>query len=184
MTKKEKETLSKFISLVLRHKPESAYVVMDANGWVNVKDLIAGIRKTGRDITMSDLEDIVDIDTKNRYSFDKHKSRIRANQGHSVKVDVELKKMEPPDVLYHGTAEKSLDSIYKNGIKPMSRLYVHLSKDYDTAMKFGSRHGKPVIILIDSKQMKNDGVEFYLSENGVWLTSFIDKKYFKEVRHS
>lgn len=184
MTEKEKLKLGKFISLVLRHKPESAYVSLDANGWVNVKELIAGIRKSGRNITMSDLEEIVETDAKNRYSFDKYKNRIRANQGHSIKVDVELKKMDPPDVLYHGTAKKTLDNIYKEGIKPMNRLYVHLSKDYETAMKVGSRHGKPVILLIDSKQMKNDGVEFYLSENGVWLTSFVDRKYFKEVNYA
>ena len=128
---------------------------------------------------METLEDIVATDNKQRYSFNEDKSLIRANQGHSIPVDVELKENEPPEFLYHGTATRFLNSILNDGLKPMSRLYVHLSKDIETAWKVGKRHGDPVILKINSRDMYKDGYKFYLSENGVWLTEKVDAKYFE-----
>ena len=167
---------SKFISLILRHKPETIGISLDEHGWANVDELISGIQKS-RPFSMEDLERIVATDNKQRYSFNEDKSKIRANQGHSIDVDVELKEMTPPDVLYHGTGEKSVSFINKEGLKPMNRLYVHLSKDIETATKVGSRHGKSVIYQIDCKTMVDDGYTFYYSENGVWLTKSVPEAY-------
>lgn len=175
------ERLSVFISLVLRHKPDVIGITLDEHGWANVKELIDGINNSGRNINMEMLEEIVRTDNKGRYSFNDSKELIRANQGHSIDVNVELKEAKPPDILYHGTATKSLDNIKRQGIKPMSRLYVHLSKDLDTAISVGSRHGKCAVLVVDVKQMSDDGLRFYLSENGVWLTKYIDWKYIKDV---
>lgn len=172
-----KDKLSKFLSLILRHKPSEIGITLDEHGWANVNELIEGINSSGRVINMELLEEIVKTDNKGRYSFNEDKTLIRANQGHSIPVDVELKESIPPDVLYHGTATKFIDSIKKQGIKSMSRLYVHLSKDLDTAVKVGSRHGKCVVLKIDAKKMFKDGIKFYLSENGVWLTKYVDWKY-------
>lgn len=171
------DKLSVFISLVLRHNPDAAHITLDEHGWANVEELLAGINDTGRKIDMDILDEIVATDNKQRYSFNQDKTLIRANQGHSIPVDVELKEVEPPEFLYHGTAARFLDSIMKEGLKPMSRLYVHLSKDVDTAMKVGKRHGKPVILRIRSGELYGDGGKFYLSENGVWLTKKVDVKY-------
>lgn len=128
------------------------------------------------------MEEIVRTDNKQRYSFNEDKTLIRANQGHSVSVDVELKEKEPPEFLYHGTADRFLKSIMTEGLKPMSRLYVHLSKDIETANKVGKRHGNPAILKVNSGQMNQDGIKFYLSENGVWLTSKVDVKYLEEMK--
>lgn len=169
---------SKYLSLILRHKPEIIGITLDEHGWANVKELIQGINKT-RHFTMGMLEKIVETDEKQRYSFNREKTLIRANQGHSINVDVELEEAIPPDVLYHGTATKYISSILYQGILHKNRLYVHLSKDIETAIKVGSRHGDVVILKIDAKQMYNDGIKFYLSKNGVWLTNDIDPKYFQ-----
>lgn len=175
------ERLSIFISLILRHKPDVIGITLDEHGWANVKELIDGINGSGRTINMEMLEEIVRTDNKGRYSFNESKELIRANQGHSVKVNVELKEAKPPDILYHGTATKFLDNIKHQGIRSMSRLYVHLSKDLNTAISVGSRHGKCVVLIVDTKRMSDDGQRFYLSENGVWLTEYIDWKYIKDV---
>lgn len=173
--------LSIFISLVLRHKPETIGITLDEHGWANVNELINGINDSGRKIDMKILEEIVRTDEKGRYSFSEDKTLIRANQGHSVPVDVELKETVPPDILYHGTATRFLDTIKRDGIRSMSRLYVHLSQDLDTARKVGSRHGKSVVLEINAKQMFGEGCKFYLSENGVWLTKFVHWDYVEAV---
>ena len=175
------DKLSVFISLVLRHKPEATRITLDEHGWANVDELINGINNTGRKIDMTMLEEIVKTDNKQRYSFNEDKTLIRANQGHSIPVDVELKEQEPPELLYHGTADRFVKSIMKEGLKPMSRLYVHLSKDIETAKKVGKRHGNPVVLKIHSEQMKRDGGKFYLSENGVWLTKKVDVEYLEKL---
>lgn len=174
--------LSKFLSLILRHKPEEIGISLDENGWADVLELLSGINNTGRKINIDLLEEIVKTDNKGRYSFNENKTKIRANQGHSIKVDVELKEIIPPDILYHGTAERFITNILdkKQGLKPMSRLYVHLSKDYDTAIKVGIRHGNPVVLKINAKQMKEDGYLFYLSENGVYMTKSVPYKYLEK----
>lgn len=179
-----KDRLSIFISLVLRHKPEEIGISLDEHGWANVNELIAGINNSGRDINMEVLEEIVRTDNKGRYSFNDNKTLIRANQGHSVPVNIEFEEIEPPSILYHGTSTRFLDGIRQNGVKPMSRLYVHLSKDLETAIKVGSRHGKCAVLVIDTKRMREDGIKFYISENKVWLTKYVDWAYVKEVKYT
>lgn len=175
------DKLSIFISLILRHKPDAANITLDEHGWANVDDLLNGINDTGRKIDMEILEEIVATDNKQRYSFNQDKTLIRANQGHSISVDVELKEQEPPEFLYHGTATRFLDDIMNEGLKPMSRLYVHLSKDVEIAFKVGKRHGKTVILKIHSGSMYENGYKFYLSENGVWLTEKVNTEYFEVI---
>ncbi len=169
-----------FISLILRHKPDVIGISLDEHGWANVQELINGINKTGKySIDMTTLEEIVRTDNKQRYSFNEDRSKIRANQGHSINVDVELKAAVPPEILYHGTGEKYIDSINAEGLKPKSRLYVHLSKDVETALTVGSRHGKPVVYTVASGEMHRQGYTFYLSENGVWLTKKVPIDFMK-----
>ncbi len=141
--KSEKET-SKYLSLILRHKPEVIGITLDEHGWADVDELISGVSKT-HPLTRELLEKIVAEDEKQRYSFNDDKTLIRANQGHSICVDVELEEREPPAILYHGTGEKYVPSIDRIGLIPKSRLYVHLSADVATAVKVGQRHGKPVV---------------------------------------
>ena len=173
---------SKFIALILRHKPETIGITLDEHGWANVQELIDGINATGKhQLNMELLEEIVRLDEKQRYSFNEDRSLIRANQGHSIPVDVELKETLPPKVLYHGTGEKYVPSIDEQGLIPKSRLYVHMSADKETAKTVGSRHGKPVIYEIDCKSMSDDGYRFYLSENHVWLTKAVPAKYLKKL---
>lgn len=178
---KKLDKLSVFISLVLRHKPEAAGIVLDEHGWANVKELLDGINDTGRKIDMEVLEEIVKTDSKQRYSFNEDKTLIRANQGHSISVDVELKEEEPPEFLYHGTADRFIKAIMEEGLNPMSRLYVHLSKDIEAANKVGKRHGKPVLLKVHSGQMYQEGIKFFLSENDVWLTERVDVKYLEKI---
>ncbi len=170
--------MGKFLALILRHKPEVIGITLDKNGWAKVDELIAGIGKK-RPFTMADLESIVDTDEKMRYSFNGDKTLIRANQGHSVPVDVELQEEEPPEYLFHGTGEKYAASIEEKGILPRSRLYVHLSPDRETAAKVGSRHGKPVVYRIAAREMRRDGCVFFRSANGVWLTKAVPPPYFR-----
>jgi len=175
---KANKKLSVFLSLVLRHQPDAAGITLDGHGWADVAKLIQGVNNTGRKLDMETLEEIVRTDEKGRYSFNEDKTKIRANQGHSINIDADLKEATPPDVLYHGTATRFLGSIFSEGLKPMRRLYVHLSKDYDTAVKVGSRHGVPAVLEVDTKGMCIDGYKFYLSENGVWLTERVPRNYF------
>ena len=169
---------SKYISLILRHKPEAIGITLDEHGWASVDELIEGISKT-QEFNMDMLEEIVRSDEKQRYSFNEDKTLIRANQGHSIPVDVELEKMEPPKYLYHGTGEKYRESIDLQGLIPKSRLYVHLSADIETAEKVGSRHGKPVVYRVSSGLMHKNGFDFYKSVNGVWLTAKVPTQYIK-----
>ena len=166
--------------MILRHKPEAIGIALDEHGWAKVDELIAGVGKS-RQFTMADLEEIVRTDEKQRFSFNGNKTMIRANQGHSVPVDIELEELAPPEFLYHGTGEKYVSSIEKRGILPKSRLYVHLSADYDTAVKVGSRHGKPVVFRVSSGKMASDGLRFYRSVNGVWLTKEVPVGYFERI---
>ena len=171
---------SKFISLILRHKPEIIGITLDEHGWANVSELISGVNET-HPLDMEILERIVTEDEKQRYSFNEDKTLIRANQGHSIPVDVELEEVTPPDILYHGTGEKYTAAIDVQGLIPKSRLYVHLSGDIDTARKVGSRHGKPVIYAVKSGEMHRDGTVFYKSVNGVWLTGLVNTKYLEKL---
>ena len=177
------KTTSKFIALILRHKPEEIGITLDEHGWANVDELIAGIAKT-QAFDRAMLEEIVSTDEMQRYSFNEDKTLIRANQGHSIPVDVELEQKTPPESLYHCTGEKYAASIEKRGLIPKSRLYVHLSPDYDTALKVGSRHGKPVVYTVAAGEMQRNGHAFYLSVNGVWLTKNVPARFLRRVQRT
>ncbi|QVK18163.1 RNA 2'-phosphotransferase [Mycoplasmatota bacterium] len=170
--------LSKFISLILRHKPEIINIKLDDNGWADVEVLINGINKKDFNINMGILERIVETNNKQRFAFNDNKTKIRANQGHSIAVDVELEELIPPDILYHGTSKRFLENILKDGITKQNRNHVHLSANVDTALIVGKRHGNPIVLKINSKQMSNDGIKFYKSKNNVWLTDYVNSKYF------
>lgn len=173
--------MGKYISLILRHKPEIINLKIDEHGWANVDELLKGINDSGRYISKEMLNMIVETNDKKRYQYNNDHTKIRANQGHSIRVDVELHEKVPPDVLYHGTAQEYLDKIRKSGIRKMNRLYVHLSKDMETAMRVGKRHGQPIVLIINTKAMINDGYKFYYSNNGVWLCDNIAYSYIEEV---
>lgn len=173
-TEKEMEEMGKFLSYILRHsKKEFADGLINEKGWMDVDILVD---KYG--FTHKLLEELVSTNEKQRYEFNSDHRQIRARQGHSIPVDVELKETVPPDVLYHGTAWKYMSSIKQRGLLKKTRLYVHLSADEETAKKVGARHGEPVVIHIDAKKMYEDGIKFYLSNNGVWLTDHVNPKYF------
>lgn len=178
----DKTKISRFLSLVLRHKPQVLGLNLDEHGWCSVEQLIKKMNENGRKIDRALLESIVREDNKQRYSFNEDGTCIRANQGHSVRVDLELKSVKPPKVLYHGTVKRFLDSILKTGIQKGNRQHVHLSGDIDTATNVGSRRGKPVIIEVDSQRMYNDGFEFYISENKVWLTYQVPVEYISKIK--
>lgn len=171
--------ISKFISLVLRHNPQAAGIRLDDHGWADVGELIRGVNETGRELNLAVLKEIVRTNDKKRFSFNHDGTKIRANQGHSIQVDVELKATDPPKVLYHGTATRFLGKILNagEGLMPGSRLYVHLSKDFETAMKVGERHGVPAVLKVDARRMTEDGFVFYLSENQVWLVEKVPVEY-------
>lgn len=163
----------KHLAFLLRHD-EVAFKqgLIDENGWRDVSELVKH-----QGYTKKLLDEIVETNNKQRYEFNFDKSKIRARQGHSINVNVHLTEATPPSVLYHGTSTSALGSIYSQGIVKMGRLYVHLSKDEETALKVGSRHGAPYVLKIDAEQMHKDGIKFFLSNNDVWLTEFVDKKY-------
>lgn len=170
--------LGRFLSLVLRHDPGAAGISLDEHGWAEVGQLLAGVNRTGRKIDMETLERIVRENNKQRYAFNEDHTKIRANQGHSLQVDVELLETKPPRYLYHGTAARFLSAIQTEGIRKMTRQYVHLSGDYQTAVAVGRRHGTPVVLRVDAEAMAQNGVTFYRSENGVWLCECVPPEYF------
>ena len=175
------EKISKYMSMILRHRPEAVGIQLDEHGWADVNELIKGIakkKKFNREI----LEEIVRTDSKQRYSFNEDKTKIRANQGHSISADLELEPLEPPEILWHGTAEKYVASIEKAGLRPGNRMYVHLSPDVQTAEKVGSRHGKPVVYQVKSGEMYRKGFRFYRSVTGVWLTIMVPVEFLIQVK--
>lgn len=172
MDEKELKNKSRYLSLLLRHKPEKENLTMDKNGWVSIDEILD---KLG--LELHELEKIVDENNKKRFTISGCYMRIRANQGHSIDVDVELKEVAPPHILYHGTGIKNFNLIKNSGIKRMNRQHVHLSNDMETAIDVGKRHGKPYVFKIMAKLMAFEGYKFYISENGVYLTDYIPKKY-------
>lgn len=175
--KKDLKQLSKFISLLLRHKPEEIGLELDANGWADTNELIRKINAKGGGITFPLLEEIVATNDKKRFAFNADQSKIRASQGHSVDIELGLDPVIPPPFLFHGTAEKNLSSILETGLVSQQRQHVHLSVAVETARQVGSRHGKPVVLTIDAGAMYRDGHLFYLSENNVWLTDSVPRQY-------
>lgn len=176
-----KMKLSKYISYILRHHPEDIGISLQDGGWVETNKLIEGINKSDNrfNISLPELKEIVDTDNKQRYSFKDNYKYIRANQGHSIKdLNMGYREVTPPKYLYHGTSKEVVSSINKSGkIKPMSRQFVHLSKDIETALNVGSRHGEPVVYLIDCEKMLKDNKKFYISENNIYLVEEVDIKY-------
>lgn len=164
---------SKFLSYILRHKPEDAGITLDSGGWAKVKDL-----ENIPDMEIEVIEEIVRTDDKGRYSFSDDKKMLRANQGHSIKVDLGLVPKEPPEFLYHGTPKYNSGKIQKKGIKKQKRNHVHLSTDFTTAMHVGIRRGhSSVVFKVSTKKMFDEGHTFFLSENGVWLTEYVPPEY-------
>lgn len=179
MNEKTAKSVSKFLSLILRHSPETIGLKLDENGWADVEELIVKCNNRGsqNQMTAELLDYVVESNDKKRFTFNEDKTKIRASQGHSISVKLDLKEAEPSEFLYHGTVEKFLESIKKDGLQKMSRQHVHLSKDRETAIKVGSRRGIAQILTIKSSEMYKDGFKFYLSENNVWLTDEVPVKY-------
>jgi len=174
---KDQVRTSKFLSLVLRHKPEKAGLTLDDSGWCSVDDLLQGCAAGGYRISREELDAVVSENDKKRFQFSDDGKRIRASQGHSIEVDLQYAPKQPPAILYHGTATRFVDSIKKLGLIKGSRQQVHLSADLDTAFKVGKRHGKPVVIKIDAGEMHQSGIPFYLTPNGVWLVDAVPPQY-------
>lgn len=177
MNEIETKRISKFLSLILRHQPETIGLKLDENGWADVEELRERSAKKKVYFSLEELDEVVETNNKKRFAFNEDKTKIRASQGHSINIDLALEALQPPDFLYHGTAEANISSILEKGIEKRSRQHVHLSVDKETATKVGMRHGKPIILTIRTGKMYEDGIAFYLSANGVWLTEFVDPKY-------
>ncbi|MFG2822159.1 RNA 2'-phosphotransferase [Kitasatospora sp. NPDC048365] len=177
----EKRTVraSKNLSRILRHDPGSVGLALDAAGWVGVDDLLAALARQGRPLTRAQLDHVVETNNKRRFAFSEDGRSIRASQGHTVEVDLGLPATTPPGVLYHGTTTRYLDAILHEGLRPMSRQDVHLSADTETAVRVGSRHGRPVVLIVDAAAMAAAGHEFRVSANGVWLTDAVPPEYLR-----
>lgn len=177
MTPQYKKQISKFLSLILRHQPEKIGLQLDENGWALINDVLD---KSNLKFTFVELEEIVVTNDKQRFSFNEDKTKIRANQGHSLKtIDLDLEAQVPPEFLFHGTVERFIGSIKSKGLQKMKRQHVHLSINKETAIKVGTRRGKPIILTIKSLEMHNGGYQFYKSENGVWLTDKVPFEFIK-----
>lgn len=177
ITEKENKYISKFLSFILRHKPETIGITLDTNGWAEVTELLEKLVQGGKGISFDILKHVVDTNAKKRFAFNEDFSLIRASQGHSIAIDSGYEPQQPPKILYHGTAQKNRASILQNGLLKGTRLHVHLSTDTDTAVKVGQRHGKPLVLEVAALQMYNEGFVFYLSDNEVWLTDNVPSSY-------
>jgi putative RNA 2'-phosphotransferase len=177
MDVKKEKRISKFLSLILRHKPEIIGIDLDPSGWADVQELLQKLNKRDMQIDFETLEYVVANNSKKRFTFNPDKTKIRANQGHSVAISHDFEEVTPPVILYHGTALRFIDSILTTGIEKRSRHHVHLSPDQATAKKVGQRHGKPVVLKINSLAMYRSGHAFYLSENNIWLTDFVPPEF-------
>lgn len=175
--------ISKFLSYILRHDPDKVGIRLDSNGWTDISVLISQCKIHGYEFSEEELFEIVRTNDKQRFALNENKTEIRANQGHSVEVDLNLKAIRPPNILYHGTSQSVLDKIKKEGLKKMSRHHVHLSKDIDTAnIVANRRQGEVIILEVLASQMYIDGFKFYQSDNGVWLTDSVPIEYIKNIR--
>jgi putative RNA 2'-phosphotransferase len=176
--------LSKFLSYVLRHKPEAIGIALDEEGWVAVDELLAAAARHGKSISRELLDEIVATSDKRRFALSPDGCSIRANQGHSVEVDLALAPVEPPELLYHGTVEPFLDSIRRQGLRRGKRQHVHLSPDRETAARVGARRGKPVILIVEAAHLHRAGHQFFRSENEVWLTDAVPPEYLRIPKDS
>ena len=169
--------ISKFLSLVLRHQPEKVGLTLNDEGWVSVSELILAFESYGFPLALGELQEVVRSNDKKRFSFSPDGLFIRANQGHSVTVELGYEPVLPPPILYHGTAERFLSSIRQQGLLKGRRHHVHLSDNTETAETVGGRYGKPVVLRITSERMHKDGYLFFRSDNGVWLTESVPVEY-------
>jgi putative RNA 2'-phosphotransferase len=181
MNEKNMVRLSKRMSNWLRHNPEAIGLTMDGAGWVRVDELLAKAAAHGKAFSRAQLDEVVAENNKQRFEFDDTGSSIRARQGHSVPVDLGYSTAEPPEVLFHGTAQSTLTLIWRDGLLPMKRHAVHLSADTETAVKVGSRHGKPAVLAVAAGRMHAEGYTFFVTGNGVWLTDAVPAEYLREV---
>jgi len=181
MDEQRRTTISKYLSKYLRHQPERLGLELASGGWVDVADLLAACQQHGFAISVTELHDVVILNNKQRFAFDATQTRIRANQGHSVAVDLQLEPAIPPADLYHGTTERNVSAIQREGLHKMRRHHVHLSADVATAQMVGGRHGKPVVLLVDAAAMQRDGIEFFRSANGVWLVDHVAPHYLRRI---
>lgn len=173
----ENVRLSKFLSLVLRHRPERIGLRLDEAGWADVEVLLRQANRAGVPLSRETLRRVVAENDKQRFAFSSDGRKIRANQGHSIPVDLQLAPTSPPAVLYHGTARRFLDAIRRDGLMPRRRTHVHLSGDAETALAVGRRHGSPVVLTIKAQEMERDGYVFFRAANGVWLTKAVPPAY-------
>jgi putative RNA 2'-phosphotransferase len=177
MTPAQTTSTSKFLSLVLRHQPDTAGIKLDEAGWTHVDELISGLAQARKPITRADLEYVVATNAKKRFEFSADGTRIRASQGHSVEVDLNYEAKAPPTILYHGTATRFLDSIRTQGLLKMQRHHVHLAADTKMTLEVGARHGSPVLLTIQAADMHQTGHTFHLSTNGVWLVDHVPTQF-------
>lgn len=177
MTEKQINQTSKFLSLVLRHKPQILDLVLDENGWADVAILLERMQRESRAITFEQLEFVVESNDKKRFAFNEDKTLIRASQGHSITIDLDYEPLTPPEFLFHGTPDKFIKLIREKGLMKMKRHHVHLSLDRETAIKVGSRRGKPVILRIRALEMHHESHQFFISANGVWLTDNVPAEF-------
>ena len=173
--------ISKYLSKHLRHQPDHIGIKLAPGGWVSVDELLAACAKNQFPISCEELNEVVTTSDKQRFSFDSTSTLIRANQGHSIEVDLQLEPFVPPDLLYHGTGHKAVDSILQTGLNKMLRHHVHLSADIATAKTVGARHGKPVVFAVNAVAMHQASYTFYCSENGVWLVDCVPPQYLQLV---
>ena len=177
MTDKELTKKSKFLSLVLRHRPELIGIQLDEQGWVAVNELIQKCNAHGKRYDLPSLQYIVENNNKKRFAFSEDGKKIRASQGHSIKIDLAYEAKQPPEFLYHGTANRFINSISQQGLHKRKRHHVHLTDNKTTAKQVGKRHGKVVVLIVKAKEMQEAGIEFFLSDNGVWLTDHVAVEY-------
>ena len=168
---------SKFLSLILRHRPELLGLSLEAGGWLDVEQLLAAAKAHNKDLDRELLEEVVCKNNKKRFAFNAEKTKIRASQGHSVAIDLGYTAQIPPQILYHGTAQRFLANILSEGLLKMNRHQVHLSADVATAETVGRRHGKLVLLVVRAQEMQAAGYAFYQSDNGVWLTEAVPPQY-------
>lgn len=178
-TEKQVTQISKLLSFALRHQPEAIGIQLDQNGWTDVNDLIKKVNESGITLDRKLLDYVVETNSKKRFAFNDTLDKIRASQGHSVAITLGYSCQKPPEILFHGTGESSVQSILDTGLQKRNRQHVHLSTDIDTAIKVGQRHGKAIVLKVLAEQMHRDNFEFFLSDNGVWLTEYVPVKYLK-----
>lgn len=178
MNTKNKKRISKLLSLLLRHQPEKFNLTLDAQGWCSVEELLNALRQNDISINHALLEEIVKTNDKKRFAYSEDQLKIRASQGHSISIDLEYEAIAPPEILYHGTAERNLKSIRRQGLQKRARHHVHLSADPKIALEVGRRYGMPRLLVIQAGAMHRKGHLFYCSENKVWLTEEVPPEFF------